>query len=107
MIEILLLSFLCKRMGANLRDKGWSTTVWLQLGVVVAWFGGMFAAAFGYGLFATLLYGPDAADKPNLLVLYPLCFVAASLGVGLLFFIVSFFPSHQRQDTWVVAADSK
>ena len=107
MIEIFLLSFLCKRMGANLRDKGWGTTVWMQLGVVVAWFGGMFAAAFAYGVVAVIAYGEQAADKPNLWVLYPLCFAGASLGVGVLFTIVRFFPSEQQPQTWVITADSK
>jgi drug/metabolite transporter (DMT)-like permease len=107
MIEILLLSFLCKRMGANLRNKGWGTTVWMQIGVVVAWFGCMFAAAVGYGIFTVIASGPAAADKPNLLVLYPLCLGAAGMGVGLLFTIVRFFPSHDLPETWVITADSK
>jgi hypothetical protein len=106
MIEILLLSFLCKKMGANLRNKGWATTIWMQLAVVVAWFGGMFVAGFAYGFFVALTKGAAAAENPNLMVLYPLCFLTGAAGVALLFTIVSFLPSHEQPQTWVVTADS-
>ena len=107
MLEILLLYFLCKKMGTTLRDKGWGTTVWMQLAVVIAWFGGMFAAGVGYGIFVTLTQGPAATENPNLVVLYPLCFLAGGAGVGLLFTIVSFFPSHELSPTWTITADTK
>jgi hypothetical protein len=107
MLEIFLLSFLCKRMGSNLRDKGWGTTVWMQLAVIVAWFGSMFGAAFVYGFVLVLMQGPAAVDHPNMMVVYPLCFLAGVAGVGLLFTIVSFFPSHTPpQQTWTITADS-
>ena len=107
MIEILLVSFLCKKMGTTLRNKGWGTTFWMQLTVVIAWFGSMLAAAFGYGIYVTLTEGPDAVDHLNLMVLYPLCFAAAAAGVGLLFTIVSFFPSHDLPRTWTITADTQ
>ncbi len=47
MLEIFLLSFLCKKMGSTLRNKGWGTTFWMQLAVVVAWFGSMLVGALG------------------------------------------------------------
>jgi hypothetical protein len=107
MIEILLLSFLCKKMGNTLRSKGWGTTVWMQLALIVAWFGCMLVAGFAYGFFVALTQGPAAAEQPNMMVLYPLCFLAGAAGVGLLFTIVSFFPSHGQPQTWTVTADSK
>ena len=107
MIEILLLSFLWKKMGTTLRDKGWGTTVWMQLAVVVAWFGSMVVAGFGYGFYVVMTEGPAAADHPNMMVLYPLCFLAGAAGVGLLFTIVSFFPSHDLPQTWTITADAK
>jgi drug/metabolite transporter (DMT)-like permease len=107
MIEILLLSFLWKKMGTTLRDKGWGTTVWMQLAVVVAWFGSMVVAGFGYGLYVVMTEGPAAADHPSMMVLYPLCFLAGAAGVGLLFTIVSFFPSHDLPPTWRITADAK
>jgi hypothetical protein len=107
MIEIFLLSFLCKKMGSTLRNKGWGTTVWMQIVVVIAWFGCMFAAGVGYGIFVTLTQGPAATEHPNLMVLYPLCFLAGGAGVGLLFTIVSFFPSHQLPQTWTITAETK
>lgn len=105
MIEILALTFLCKKMGNVLRDKGWNTTFWMQLSVIVAWFGGMFAAALGYGIVAVVMQGDAAAEHPNLMVLYPVCFVGAAAGVGLLFTIVSLFPSHDLPRTWTITAD--
>ncbi|HSP45685.1 MAG TPA: hypothetical protein VLO30_06805 [Chthoniobacterales bacterium] len=107
MIEILFLYFLCKKMGATLRDKGWGTTFWMQLAVVVAWFGSMAVAGFGYGLYVVLTKGPAAAEHPNLVVLYPLCFLAGAAGVGLLFMIVSFFPADELPRTWTITADAK
>lgn len=107
MIEILLVSFLCKKMGTTLRNKGWGTTFWMQLAVVVAWFGSMFAAGVGYGVYVTLTEGPAAVENPNLMVVYPLCFAAAAAGVGLLFTIVSFFPSNELPRTWAISADSQ
>ncbi len=107
MIEILFLSFLCKKMGTTLRNKGWGTTVWMQLAVIAAWFGSMVVTAFGYCVFVLITQGPAAADHPNLMVLYPLCFVAGAVGVGLLFTIVSFFPTHDLPQTWTITADGK
>ena len=107
MIEILLLSFLCKKMGTTLRNKGWGTTMWMQLAVVVAWFGGMFVAGFGYGFYIAITQGEAAMDHPNLMVLYPLCFLTGGAAVALIFTIVSFFPSHELPQTWTITADSK
>jgi len=107
MIEILLLSFLWKKMGTTLRDKGWGTTVWMQLAVVVAWFGSMVVVGFGYGVYAVMTNNPAAAEHPNMMVLYPLCFLAGAMGVGLLFTIASFFPSHDLPQTWTITADSR
>ena len=105
MIEILLLVFLWKKMGTILRDKGWGTTLWMQLAVVVAWFGSMFAAGVAYGVYVTVTQGPAAADHPNMLVLYPLCFLAGAASVGILFLLVSFFPSHELPRTWTITAE--
>jgi drug/metabolite transporter (DMT)-like permease len=105
MIELLFLYFLCKKMGTTLRDKGWGTTVWMQIAVVIAWFGSMFVAAFGYGVYLVLTEGPGAAEHPNLAVAYPLCLVAGAAGVGLVFLFASFFPSHELPRTWTITAD--
>jgi hypothetical protein len=107
MIEILVLSFLCKKMGTVLRDKGWSTTFWMQLAVVAAWFGSMFVTGFVYTLYLFMTKGEAAVAHPNLLVLYLLAFLGAGAGVGLLFKIVSLFPSNELPPTWTITADSK
>jgi drug/metabolite transporter (DMT)-like permease len=107
MIEILVLSFLCKKMGTVLRDKGWGTTFWMQLAVVAAWFGSMLVAGFVYTLYILMTKGQPAAEHPDLLVLYPVAFLSAGAGVGLLFAIVSFFPSHDLPPSWTITADAK
>jgi hypothetical protein len=94
-------------MGTVLRDKGWSTTFWMQLAVVVAWFGGMVGAGFVYTLYVLMTKGQAAAEHPEMLVLYPMAFLGAGAGVGLLFTIVSFFPSDDLPPTWTITADAK
>jgi len=107
MLEILLLSFLCKKMGSTLRNKGWGTTFWMQLAVVVAWFGCMLVGALSYTIYLVMTKGEAAAEHPDLLVLYPIAFLAAGAGVALLFGLVSFFPSHDLPPTWNITADSQ
>jgi drug/metabolite transporter (DMT)-like permease len=107
MLEIFLLRFLCKKMGSTLRDKGWGTTFWMQLGVVVAWFGFMLVGAVGYTVYLVMTKGEAAAEHPDLLVLYPIAFLAAGSGVALLFGLVSLFPSHDLPRTWNITADSQ
>ena len=107
MIEIIVLTFLCKKMGSVLRDKGWGTTFWMQVAVIIAWFGGMVAAAFAYGVYAVITQGEATVQYPSLMVLYSLCFLGAAVGIGLLFTLVSFFPSHELPATWTITADSK
>jgi hypothetical protein len=51
--------------------------------------------------------GPAAAEHPNLMVLYPVCLLAAAAAVGLLFVLVSFFPSHELPRTWTITADAQ
>ncbi len=94
-------------MGTVLRDKGWGTTFWMQLAVIIGWFAGMFVVAFGYGIYAVITQGEAAAQHPSLVVLYPLCFLGGGAGVGLLFTIVSFLPSHDLPPTWTITADAK
>ena len=106
MLEILLLSFLCKKMGSLLRNKGWGTTFWLQLAVVVAWFGGMVFTGVAYGIYLVMTQGEGAVEHPNMFVAYPLCILGAGTAVGLLFTLVSFFPSHDLPPTWTITADA-
>src|SRR4051794_34182216 len=107
MIEILVLSLLCKRMSNVLREKGWNTTFWMQLVVIIAWFGGIIAASAGYTIYLLVSKGQAAAEHPPLMVLYPLCILGGAAGVGLLFTIVSFFPSNDLPPTWTITADAK
>lgn len=107
MIEILVLSLLCKKMGNVLRDKGWNTTLWMQLAVIAAWFGGIIVTTIVYTVYVLMTKGQAAAEHPSMMVLYPLCFVGGGAGVGLLFAIVSFFPSEDLPATWTITAETK
>ena len=104
MIEILVLYFLCKKMGENLRQKGWTTTFWMQLAVVVTWYGSMVVAAIVYGLYVFIRYGEAALDSVGTGTIYLLAFGGGIGGVVLLFLIASLIPArpelvlHERDD---------
>lgn len=91
MLEILVLYFLCKRMGANLRAKGWAKPIWMQIAVVVMWFGGMLFGSFVYGLYLVITRGEDAANAPGLIV-YPIALLSAAVAVGTLFLVTAAIP---------------
>src|SRR5688500_11156018 len=63
MIEFVALFFLCRKMGAILRDKGWTKVFWMQVAVVFAWFGSAFIAALIYTISIVLTDGLDGAEK--------------------------------------------
>lgn len=94
MIEILVLYFLCKRMGGNLRAKGWTKTVWMQIGVVFAWFGGMFFSSLIYTFYSGFTAG-EAGLESRVLSAYPLFLLAGAVAVGCVFLLASFFPSRE------------
>ena len=88
MLEILVLYFLCKRMGEKLRAKGWKTTVWMQIAVVLAWFGGMLFGSISYGIYLVITKGEAAAESPGFIV-YPIAILTGAAAVGTLFLIAS------------------
>ena len=37
MLEIFLVIFLCRKKGVDLRNKGWSNPIWMQIAVAAVW----------------------------------------------------------------------
>lgn len=79
-------------MGEKLRAKGWTKPVWMQIGVVLAWFGCMFLGSFAYSIYVMIKEGEAAAQDIGFTV-YPVALVSGAAGVGLLFLIAGMFPS--------------
>jgi hypothetical protein len=92
MLEIVALYFLCKKMGERLRAKGWTKPVWMQIAVVLAWFGCMFLGSVAYGVYVVIKEGEAAAQDVGFSV-YPIALISGAAGVGLLFLIAGMFPN--------------
>ena len=93
MLEIVVLYFLCKQMGINLRAKGWKKPVWMQIAVVLVWFVCMLIGMIGYGIYRAIKEDDPAAPEHLGLMIYPPGFLSAAIGMGLLFGIVSLLPN--------------
>ena len=91
MLEIIALYFLCKRMGEKLRSKGWKKPLFMQIFVVLSWFGCMFIGSVAYGVFRVIRYGPEAAKNLGFGV-YPIALLTATAGVGVLFLVAAQLP---------------
>lgn len=90
MLEIIALYYLCKGMGKVLRNKG-RNPLFMQIAVVICWFGSMFMSAFIYGIILVILQGPNAAEEPGL-ILYPIMLLAALFSQAVLFGIAYLWP---------------
>lgn len=83
MLEILALYFLCKEMGRILRKKG-RKPLFMQIMVIVCWWGAMFVAAVAYGVFVASKDGPEAAEDLGVMV-YVVALLGAAIGQLALF----------------------
>ena len=92
MLEIIALIMSCRRMGAMLRDKGWENPIWMQILVVIFWFGGMFAGGICWAVFVGITKGEAAIDKIGFEI-YPCMYLTAILSVGMLFLIAKMMPT--------------
>jgi hypothetical protein len=90
MLEILLLYFLCKKMGSLLRDKGWKP-LFMQIAVVLGWFGSMFVGAIAYSFYVAMTKGPEAVDNMGFEA-YPWVLLSAALGVSCVFIVAWMLP---------------
>ncbi len=84
MLEIILIVFLCKKMGSILRDKGWEKTFWMQFLVVFVYLGSLVAGAFTYGIYIGVTQGEAGLESLGI-ELYLAAYVGALIGVGGLF----------------------
>lgn len=93
MLEILLLVYLCRKLGAGLRAKG-HRAGWYQLFLVFAWFGGEFFGAFGLGVLLAIV-DPEVAPPGGMLYLASL--VGAALGALVVFWVARLQPDLQAE----------
>ena len=101
MLEILLLIFLCRRMGSLLRAKGWKP-LFMQILVVLSWFGAMFLGAMAYSLYIALTQGPEMVETAMenfSLPLYVWALVSAAMGVSCIFFVAWMLPDRLQPDS--------
>ncbi|MFK5924362.1 MAG: hypothetical protein QM496_19475 [Verrucomicrobiota bacterium] len=84
MLEVILIIFLCNKMGSILRTKGWEKTFWMQFLVVVVYLGSLFAGSFVYVIYVAITQGETALDGLGI-VLYLAAYVGVLIGVGALF----------------------
>jgi len=89
MLEIALIYFLCKKMGALLRSRGWNTTFWMQLLVVLTYMGSLLVGVFGYTIYIGITQGEEALRGVGLEA-YLAGYVFVAICVGLLFFASTF-----------------
>ena len=83
MLEILALVFLWREMGRVLRKKG-RKPLFMQIMVVVCWWGAMFAAVFAYAVYVAVKDGPEAVDDLGVMA-YVVALVGAALSQVALF----------------------
>jgi hypothetical protein len=98
MLEIVLLYFLCKRLGEMLRGKGQSPLPY-QIMLVVFWFGGEFLAGVAAGVLYAVQNG-GASPEPFDLTVYLFAMMGAACGAGLAFLIAHLLPDNQAEATY-------
>ena len=86
MLEILLLIFLCKKVGSIVGPKGYSPG-WFKFFAVIAWFGGEIAGAF-IGVIIAMMGDPNPQGPP-MGIIYVGALVGAAVGVGIVFVIAN------------------
>lgn len=89
MLEIVLLFFLCKKLGENLRAKG-RNPIGYQIGMVVLWFGSEFAVGFVSALVMAMQTGNTDGDFG--IGMYLLALLAAALSAVAMFVFVNLLP---------------
>jgi hypothetical protein len=92
MLEIILLFFLCSRMGRLLRAKERKPLV-MQILVVVVWMGSMFVGAMAYAFYVAITRGPEAVENMGMFAAYPSALLAGVVGQLFLFGIAWLVPS--------------
>ena len=89
MIEIIVVYFLCKGLGKIVRAKG-RKPLWLQVMLVVSWFGGEFVGAFIGAIGYVVMTGDDTGELHPSVYLFAL--LGAALGAGFCFLVAYLLP---------------
>lgn len=98
MLEIILLVYLCTKMGGLLRDeKGWERTFWMQLSVVLIYFVSLFLGATGYGIFVAVTQGQAALNSIGWSA-YLAGYIGVIFGVGVFFLFARSLPVRQPSE---------
>jgi hypothetical protein len=90
MLEIVLVFVLCKKMGENMRSRGYEHPFWFQFFVPIFWFGGEFTGAFIFALIRALM-GVHRRGGFDFR-LYVAALAGAALATFVLFLGVNLFP---------------
>jgi hypothetical protein len=90
MLEILFLAFLCRKMGEDLRAKGWKP-LFMQFMVVIGWVGAEFLGAMAHSIFVAVSQGPEAVEEFSF-GLYVTALVSAAVGVSCVFIVAKLLP---------------
>lgn len=102
MLEILLLVYLCKRIGIGLRAKG-HRAGWYQFFVVLAWLGGEFFGGFALTIMLAIV---DPAATPHRGALYLGSLVSAVFAVWCVFWIARMQPDLRAEWNAEVTGES-
>ena len=83
MLEILLIVFMCRRIGTIMRQKG-RRPVWFQIALVLLWFGGEIGGGLAAAVFQAMT-GP--AGSGGGMQIYLCALLGAGTGAGMAFLI--------------------
>jgi hypothetical protein len=108
MLEIFLLYHLCKNIGKRMRAKGYKP-VWLQILMVLMWFGGEVFGAMVAAIVAMIAASPANLEtfEPPMLPVYLGALIGAACGAGIVFTIVALLPDKLREAKDGAAGDAR
>lgn len=89
MLEIIAIWFLWTQLGKLLNNKGYESTIWMQLLVVIAWLIGEFSGVVIYGIIQVM----NGAEAGSFDALTYLCAILGAIfGAGIIFGIAILMP---------------
>lgn len=103
MLEILLIFGLSKRIAAIAKDKGRGATGWVLL-FILFWVGGELCGGILGGILSFV--ADNAAEEPNLLLVYGCAIAGAAVGAISAFVIVKSLSSVKEEDEYWRAPDA-
>jgi hypothetical protein len=89
MLEIILLIFLCRKIGNIVGPKGYNSG-WFKFFAVIGWFGG----EIGGGIIGAIIgiVSNRGGGEPPMGMIYICALVGAALGIGIVFWIANSLP---------------